>query len=269
MEKNIIYNKSSEKMSEIDSNTIKLVVTSPPYNIDIDYGNKTINGKVVESKGKKYKDDMRESEYRDMLRRVFNECKRVLVENGSIWINIKNRYSNGEVIPPFWINQYFEEMFLKNIIIWNFDWGGASRKRFSSRYEFIFWYTKKRKDYTFNLEDVKIPSVNYRPKRYNSLKKNPTNVWKIPMVSGNFLERTDHPAQYPEKLIERIILVGSDEGEIILDPFIGSGTTAVVAKKLGRDYIGYEIEEDYIKMAEKRLKKNEEESQRTQKKLFD
>lgn len=74
------------------------------------------------------------------------------------------------------------------------------------------------------------------------------------MVSGNFEERTGHPAQYPEKLIERIIRVGSNEGDIILDPFMGSGTTAVVAKKFNRYYIGYEIVKEYVEMAEKRLK---------------
>ena len=73
------------------------------------------------------------------------------------------------------------------------------------------------------------------------------------MVSGNFIERTNHPAQYPERLVERIILAGSNEGDIILDPFMGSGTTAVVAKKLGRNYIGYEIIDDYIEIANERL----------------
>ena len=75
------------------------------------------------------------------------------------------------------------------------------------------------------------------------------------MVSGNFEERTEHPAQYPEKLIERIIQAGSNEADIILDPFMGSGTTAVVAKKLNRFYIGYEIEQEYINIANKRLEK--------------
>lgn len=75
------------------------------------------------------------------------------------------------------------------------------------------------------------------------------------MVSGNFEERTAHPAQYPEQLIERIILAGSNPGDIIMDPFMGSGTTAVVAKKLGRHYLGYEIVKEYCKMAQERLSK--------------
>lgn len=78
------------------------------------------------------------------------------------------------------------------------------------------------------------------------------------MVSGNFEERTGHPAQYPEQLVERIILTGTNEGDIVLDPFMGSGTTAVVAKKLGRHYLGFEIEEEYCKMAKDRLNKLEE-----------
>ena len=77
------------------------------------------------------------------------------------------------------------------------------------------------------------------------------------MVSGNSPERTDHPAQYPEELIERIIKVGTNPGDLVLDPFMGSGTTAVVAKKLGRQYVGYELEKEYIKIAENRLKDDE------------
>ena len=75
------------------------------------------------------------------------------------------------------------------------------------------------------------------------------------MVSGNFEERTSHPAQYPEELIERIVLSTTDKGDLVLDPFMGSGTTAVVAKKLGRNYVGYEIVEEYCNIASERLRK--------------
>lgn len=249
-------------MCEVPDESVDLIVTSPPYNIDIQYGNKTAKGKVTTSKAVKYSDNMAESEYREMLRSVFNECKRVLKKNGSIWINIKNRYNNGEIITPFWIQEYFSEFTLKNLVVWNFDWGGSTNKRFAPRYEFVFWFTKDKNDYTFNLSDVSIPAVNYRPDRYKTQLKNPSDVWKIPMVSGNFLERTGHPAQYPEKLIERIILAGTNKGEVVLDPFMGSGTTAVVAKKLGRQYIGYEIVPDYIEMSNVRLANANEEDNR-------
>jgi len=254
MELNKIYCKSSESMSEVEDKSVSLVVTSPPYNIDIKYGNKYKNGRVIESKGTKYEDKLDEERYRQLLKKVFEECKRVLKNNGSIWVNIKNRFKKGVIIPPFWILDFFEDMFLKNIIIWNFDWGGSTNKRFSPRYEYVFWFTKKKEDYIFNLDEIKIPALNYRPDRFKSQWKNPTDVWYIQMVSGNYPERTSHPAQYPEELIERIIKVASNEGDIILDPFIGSGTTSRVAKDLKRNYIGYDTNKVYIDITEKRLK---------------
>ncbi len=252
-----IYNGSSENMTEIETGTIDLVVTSPPYNIDIQYGNKTAKGKVLESKGIKYRDNMKEEDYRRMLASVFSECKRVLKDTGSIWINIKNRVVGGVVLPPFWIQDFFDDLYLKNLIIWNFDWGGSTSRRFAPRYEFVFWFVKNKDHYTFNLDDVKVPALNYRPDRYKSQWKNPTDVWRISMVSGNFEERTSHPAQYPEELVERILLAGTNKGDVVLDPFMGSGTSAVVAKKLGRHYLGYETVKEYCDIARERLEKTE------------
>lgn len=253
--RNKIFMSSSENMREIPDESVDLVVCSPPYNIDINYGNNTSKGKITNSKGIKYDDNMTESNYKEMLNNVFSECRRVLSKKGQAWINIKNRYSDGEIYPPFWILQMFPDMYLKNLIIWNFDWGGSTNIRFAPRYEFVFWFTKNKEEYTFNLDSVKIPALNYRPDRYKSQLKNPTDVWRISMVSGNFDERTSHPAQYPEELIERIILVGTNKGDTVLDPFMGSGTTAVVAKKLGRNYVGYELVQEYIEISEERLSK--------------
>ena len=250
---NKIYHSSSESMKEIEDKSVDLMVTSPPYNININYGNKWENGKVTESKGKKYKDHLEEQKYRDMIENCINETKRVLKDNGQIWFNIKNRYDKGNLIPPFWVLDYFQDMYLKNIIIWNFDWGGSTNKRFCSRYEYVFFFTKDRDDYKFNLDDVKVPALNYRPDRYKNQFKNPSDVWRISLVSGNSFERTQHPAQYPEELMERIIKTGSNPNDLILDPFMGSGTTAVVANRLGRNYIGYETELDYINITNERL----------------
>ena len=250
---NKIFHSSSESMKELEDKSVDLMVTSPPYNININYGNKWENGKLIASKGKKYKDNLEEEQYREMIQNCINETKRVLKDNGQIWFNIKNRYDKGNMIPPFWILDYFQDMYLKNIIIWNFDWGGSTSKRFCSRYEYVFFFTKNKDDYKFNLDDVKIPALNYRPDRYKSQLKNPSDVWRISLVSGNSPERTEHPAQYPEELIERIIKTGSNPNDLILDPFMGSGTTAVVAKKLGRNYVGYETELEFINIANKRL----------------
>lgn len=250
-----IFMNSSENMKELPDRSVDLVVTSPPYNIDIQYGNKTSKGKIINSKGVKYTDKLPEENYKEMLMKVFSECRRVLKDNGQAWVNIKNRYSDGVVTPPFWILEMFPDMHLKNLIVWNFDWGGSTNKRFAPRYEFVFWFTKNKNEYTFNLDDVKIPALNYRPDRYKSQMKNPTDVWRISMVSGNFDERTTHPAQYPEELIERIILSGTNKGDIVLDPFMGSGTSAAVAKKLGRHYIGYELVKEYYDIATDRISK--------------
>lgn len=256
MEVNKIYCKSSENMSEVESDSVTLIVTSPPYNISIRYGNIHRNGRAISSKGIKYNDNQPEEEYRELIKKVFDECKRVLKNNGSIWVDIKNRLQNGVIVPPFWILDYFKDMFLKNIIIWNFDWGGSTNRRFSPRYEFVFWFTKSKNDYIFNLEEIKIPALNYRPDRFKTQWKNPSDVWYIQMVSGNYPERTSHPAQYPEELIERIIKVASNKEDIVLDPFIGSGTTARVAKDLKRKWIGYDTNPDYVKMCEERLRQS-------------
>ena len=254
--KNKIFFKSSEKMNEIPDNTIDLIVTSPPYNIKINYGNKWNKRKIVSSKSIKYEDNLNEENYLKMIKKVSLECKRVLKKNGTVFFNLKNRLIDDEIRPPFWIIDFFKGLYLKNIIIWNFDWGGSTSRRFSSRYEYIFFFSKDKKKWTFNLDDIAIPSVNYRPDRYKTQFKNPSDVWKIPLVSGNSIERTGHPAQYPEKLIERIILAATNKKDLVLDPFMGSGTTANVAKKLGRNYVGYETNKEYIDIANKRLKKN-------------
>ena len=241
-------------MKELPDESVDLMVTSPPYNINISYGNKWKKGKAVESKGKKYDDNLPEDMYRELLKETLKETTRVLKPNGTLFINMKNRMIDDSMVAPHFIVDYVPELFLKNIIIWNFDWGGSTSKRFSSRYEYVFFFSKNKKTWTFNLDDISIPSLNYRPDRYKTQFKNPTDVWTIPLVSGNSVERTEHPAQYPEKLIERIIKAVTNEGDLVLDPFMGSGTSAIVAKRLNRDYVGYEINQEYIDIANKRLK---------------
>ena len=133
--KNKIFYKSSEKMSELPDESVNLIVTSPPYNIDIKYGNKWNNRKITGTKSSKYKDNLDEEEYLKLIKNVSTECKRVLKKDGTIFFNLKNRFIDGEIKPPFWIIELFKELYLKNIIIWNFDWGGSTSKRFASRYE--------------------------------------------------------------------------------------------------------------------------------------
>ena len=203
----------------------------------------------------KYSDEMPEEEYIELLRKSFQESQRTLKDTGTMFINMKNRMVDGSIKTPYVITQLIPDMYIKNIIIWNGDFVGATNKRFATRYEYVYFFSKDKNKCTFNLYDISIPSLNYRPDRYKTQFKNPSDVWNIPIVSGNSKERTEHPAQFPEKLIERTIKAASNKDEVILDPFMGSGTTAVVAKRLGRKYVGYEINKEYIDMSKKRLKK--------------
>ena len=131
-----------------------------------------------------------------------------------------------------------------------------------------FWFVKDKENYTFNLDDVKVPALNYRPDRYKSQMKNPTDVWRISMVSGNFEERTSHPAQYPEELIERIVLAGTNPVDIVLDPFMGVGSTGIAANKLRRHFIGIELDKQYYEATIRRFKAYEQKQQKVSQNNF-
>ncbi len=147
MNLNKIHNKSSENMAEIPDKSVDLIVTSPPYNIAVKYGNKWKDRKIVGSKGNKYEDNLPEDEYRNLLKNVIQDCKRTLKDNGQFWLNIKNRYIDKQIVSPFWILEFFGDMFLKNVVIWSFDWGGSTSKRFAPLYEYFFFFTKNNDKY--------------------------------------------------------------------------------------------------------------------------
>jgi adenine-specific DNA-methyltransferase len=152
---------------------------------------------------------------------------------------------------------------------------------FSPRNEKFLWYVKSPEIYTFNLDEIRDPDVKYPNQKKNGklkcnpLGKNPSDVWILPKVTSganrSSKERTTHPAQFPEAVIKRIILASSKPGDVILDPFMGSGTTALVASKLGRRVIGFELSSRYIDLIIGRLE-GEIEDRRiadSQVKLFD
>ncbi len=136
---------------------------------------------------------------------------------------------------------------------------------FSPRNEKFLWYVKDSQKYLFNLDDIRDPNVKYpNQKKNGKLKcningKNPTDVWQIPKVTSgqnrSSKERTPHPAQFPIELISRIILASSNHGDIIFDPFFGSGSIAEAAIKTRRKAIGIEINPDYVNIAVERVKK--------------
>mgnify|MGYP006387200211 FL=1 len=148
-------------------------------------------------------------------------------------------------------------------MVWNYAAGVACRKRFSPRNEKLLWYVKDSKNYTFNLDDVRDPDVKYPNQmkngklRCNPLGKNPSDVWQITKVTSGknraSVERTPHPAQFPVMLVERMLKASSNPGDVILDPFMGSGSTAECALRNGRYVIGFELEPKYIGYAGQRI----------------
>ena len=153
--------------------------------------------------------------------------------------------------------------FLVQEIVWNYGAGVAGKKFFSPRNEKFLWYVKDPQRYTFNLDDVRDPNVKYPNQRKNGkvrvnpLGKNPTDVWQIPKVTSGHnrssSERTKHPAQFPVSLITRVILACSNPGDVVLDPFMGSGSTAEAALRNNRSVIGFELNPDYCEISVSRL----------------
>lgn len=138
----------------------------------------------------------------------------------------------------------------------------TAKNRFSGRHETVMWFTKGG-EYKFNLDPVRVPSK-YPGKKYyngskrgqlsgNPLGKNPEDVWSIPNVKHNHPEKTEHPCQFPEALVDRLVLSMSSYKDVVLDPFMGSGTTGVSCMNTGRKFIGIERDEGYFKIANERI----------------
>ena len=235
-------------LSRVPDGFVKLVVTSPPYNL-----------------GKPYETHVDLDEYLAQQRMVIEECVRVLDGRGSICWQVGNYVNNGEIIPlDIVLYPIFASLglHLRNRIVWHFGHGLHASKRFSGRYEVILWFTKG-KEYIFNLDAVRIPQK-YPKKKYfkgpkkgqlsgNPQGKNPSDIWEIPNVKANHVEKTIHPCQFPVELIERLVLSMTDEGDWVLDPFIGVGTTAIAALMHNRKAIGAEIVPEYVEVAKERI----------------
>lgn len=257
-----IIGDSEKELKKIEDQKFKLIITSPPYNIGKEYETK----KTIE-------------EYLVTQRKIITELIRVLDDKGSICWQVGNFIHKGEVYPlDFYYYEIFKELGLKlrNRIIWHFGHGLHSNKRFSGRYETILWFTKS-DDYTFNLDNVRIPSKYPGKKHFkgprkgeyssNPKGKNPSDIWKIvlndweeeiwniPNVKANHVEKTEHPCQYPVELVERCVLALTDEQDWILDPFAGVGSTLLAALNNNRNAVGIEMYKRYADIGEERIKK--------------
>ncbi len=238
----------NDLLAAIPSNSIQLVVTSPPYNL-----------------GKEYEQRLDLLRYVEEQRRVIEECVRVLSPQGSLCWQVGNFVQGAEIIPlDSLLFPVFRELGLKlrNRVVWHFEHGLHCSKRFSGRYETILWYTKSDR-YIFNLDPVRIPQKYPGKKHFkgpkvgqysgNPLGKNPGDVWVIPNVKSNHVEKTEHPCQFPVELIERLVLSMTTKGDWVLDPFMGVGSSLIAAVRHERRAAGAELVSKYVATAKRRL----------------
>lgn len=253
-----IYNGDCvDLLGELEPEVVSLVITSPPYCIGKEYEN--------------ISDDIHSfcENHREVLPMVI----RALRPGGSLCWQVGYHVKSAEIVPLDYIvfnlvneiNEKLEaneRMILRNRIIWTFGHGLNSERRLSGRHEVILWYTKGN-NYFFNLDSIRVPQK-YPGKTYhhgdkkgqisgNPKGKNPSDVWDIPNVKANHVEKTDHPCQFPIAIPQRLIKALTKEGDLILDPYMGSGTAAAAAILEKRRFVGAEIMEDYTKIAEQRI----------------
>lgn len=237
---NKIFCKSSEKMEELPDNSVHLVVTSPPYNV-----------------GKEYDNDLTLNEYRDFLKRVFSEVKRVLVPGGRLAINIANLGRKPYLPLHIYV---IEDMIslgflMRGEIIWNKAGGGSPSTAWGS------WLSPKNPTLRDQHEYILVFSKSMLT-RPNPFKRKSTisreeflnftkSVWTFPPESA---KKIGHPAPFPVELPYRLIQLYTFEGEIVLDPFMGSGQTAIACLMTSRKFVGYEINQNYVSLAERRIK---------------
>jgi len=216
-----------------------LIFADPPFNIGYKYD--------VYNDRKKY------DEYYNWTKQWMGICvEKALKPTGSFWIAIGDEYAAEVRIIARQLG-----LTLRNWVIWYYTFGQATRRKFARSHTHLLYFVKDPKHFTFNDMAIRIPSARqtiYADKRANPAGKVPDDVWTFPRICGTFNERVGwHPCQMPEKLLERIILACTNEGDLVLDPFAGSGTTCVVAAKLNRRYIGIEISEKYVAEATRRI----------------
>ncbi|MFH0948602.1 MAG: site-specific DNA-methyltransferase [Elusimicrobiota bacterium] len=243
----IIEGDCIEVMKKMPDDSVDLVFADPPFNIGLKYDN--------------YNDKRSYEDYYNWSVNWISETHRILKKTGTIYIAIGDEFAAeiNLILKKTGFN-------FRNWIIWYYTFGQNQRKKFNRSHTHILYFTKDREKFIFNNKDVRVPSARqqiYHDKRAHPLGKVPDDVWEFARVCGSFKERLgDHPCQMPEALLERIIKTSSNAGDVVLDPFGGTGTTVSVAKKLKRNYITTEISKNYFDVIKKRLAGRHEEIKR-------
>jgi site-specific DNA-methyltransferase (adenine-specific) len=244
-----------DRLAGVPAGAVDLVFADPPFNIGYDYD--------------VYHDRRAKAEYLAWADRWLAAVDRVLKPTGSLFLAIGDEYVAEHKVRLDALGLNF-----RNWVVWHYTFGVNCSKKFNRSHAHILYYTKHQRDFTFNAGEVRVPSARmttYADRRANPVGKLPddtwvlrpqeaddhfqpdSDTWYVPRVCGTFHERTGHPCQMPEAVLERIIRVATDPNGVVLDPFAGSGTTLAVAKKLGRRFLGVELSESYAQGIQDRL----------------
>ncbi|MDM0007461.1 site-specific DNA-methyltransferase [Variovorax sp. J22G73] len=248
----VIFEGACEKLlAGLVDSSVDLIVSSPPYCM----------GKAYESRQDNLEDFISNHE------KILPEVCRILKPGGSLCWQVGFHVLDGVTTPldflVYDIMSKISGMKLRNRIAWTFGHGLHCQTRFSGRYETVLWYTKG-DEYNFDLDAIRVPQK-YPGKQHsngpkkgqpsgNPLGKNPSDVWDIPNVNANHLEKTEHPCQFPVGLVQRLVRALSKEGDVVLDPFCGVASAGVAALFEKRHFIGAELDAEYAKLGVERLR---------------
>jgi len=245
-----------EAMVRLPAECADLIFADPPFNIGYEYDI--------------YDDRRSRDEYLAWADVWIRTAIRLLKPTGSFWLAMGDEY-----VAEYKIRLDSLGLTMRNWIIWHYTFGLSCNKKFTRSHIHILYYVYDPKQYTFNADAIRVPSVGlitHTNRRANPLGKVPDDVWILrpqgtaehfrpecdvwfePRISGTFLERVEHPCQMPEAILERIIRVATNPGDLVVDPFAGSGTTLAVAKRLGRRFWGCELSPRYASVIVERLR---------------
>jgi len=240
-----------EFLAQQKAGSADLIVSSPPYCM-----------------GKAYEKSVKTSDFIEMHERLAPLLVRALKPGGSLCWQVGHHVSNGVVTPldalVYAIFSKQHGLVLRNRIVWTFAHGVHATRRFSGRHETILWFTKG-DNYSFDLDAIRVPQKYPGKKHYKGAKKgklsghplgkNPSDVWDIPNVKANHVEKVAHPCQFPVALVQRLIRALVPTNGLVLDPFLGSGSSAIAAIVEEKRFAGCDIQDSYLKIARTRIAK--------------
>ena len=244
-------------LAALPANSVDLAFADPPFNIGYEYD--------------LYDDNRSRQDYLQWTARWLQAVVRVLKPTASFYVAIGDEYAAEMKVRLDQLG-----LTMRNWIIWHYTFGVSCKQKFNRSHAHIFYYVKNPQAFTFNADAVRVPSARqttYADKRANPKGKLPddtwvlrpqeeeqcfqpnSDTWYVSRVCGTFKERTGHPCQMPEAVLDRIIRASSNPDDVVLDPFAGSGTTLVCAARLGRKYLGIELSEEYAVTIKRRLER--------------